>query len=97
MTALIPAVVRSAQVVPEPVERWQNVDGKGANMLDAFYQNPERFAYTFQNYVFVTRVMQARPTPSAISAQRPCSGAGQPDHPPPHTLPGTGTVRSSLT
>jgi hypothetical protein len=23
-----------------------------------FYRSPERFAYTFQNYVFLTRVMQ---------------------------------------
>jgi len=47
-------------VVPEPVDKWQNVDGKGGNMLDEFYSNPQRFAYTFQNYVFVTRVMQVR-------------------------------------
>ncbi len=44
--------------MPEPIDKWQNVDGKGANMLDEFYSNPKRFAYTFQNYVFVTRVMQ---------------------------------------
>ena len=50
----------AAQVVPEPVDKWQNVDGKGGNMLDEFYSNPQRFAYTFQNYVFVTRVMQVR-------------------------------------
>merc|ERR1712216_1048618 len=28
------------------------------NLLDAFYAQPERFAYTFQNYVFVTRMLQ---------------------------------------
>ena len=44
------------------MDKWQNVDGKGANMLDEFYSNPQRFAYTFQNYVFVTRVMQVMST-----------------------------------
>jgi deoxyadenosine/deoxycytidine kinase len=27
-------------------------------MLQQFYDNPQRYAYTFQNYVFITRVMQ---------------------------------------
>lgn len=46
------------QVVPEPVDKWQNV-GKGkVNLLMEFYKAPERFAYTFQNYVFLTRVVQ---------------------------------------
>jgi deoxyadenosine/deoxycytidine kinase len=26
----------------------------------AFYKDPQRYAYTFQNYVFLTRMMQAR-------------------------------------
>lgn len=48
------------QVVPEPVEKWQNV-GKGkVNLLMEFYQDPQRFAYTFQNYVFLTRMVQER-------------------------------------
>ena len=56
-------------MVPEPVEKWQAVRGApGApgpahNMLDAFYKEPQRYAYTFQNYVFLTRVMQARAPP----------------------------------
>ena len=54
------ATLLPPQAVPEPIDKWQNVDGKGANMLDEFYTNPKRFAYTFQNYVFVTRVMQVR-------------------------------------
>jgi Deoxynucleoside kinase len=27
-------------------------------MLQQFYDDPQRYAYTFQNYVFITRVMQ---------------------------------------
>ncbi|MEW5310946.1 MAG: hypothetical protein WDW38_002697 [Sanguina aurantia] len=47
-------------VVPEPVEKWQSLDAGGSkvNMLDEFYKAPERYAYTFQNYVFLTRMTQ---------------------------------------
>lgn len=52
----------ACQVVPEPVDKWQNIQasngGEPANLLEAFYKEPSRFAYTFQNYVFVTRLMQ---------------------------------------
>ena len=52
------------QVVPEPVHKWQNIQGSNGgetfNLLEAFYNEPGRFAYTFQNYVFVTRLIQAR-------------------------------------
>lgn len=46
------------QVVPEPVDKWQDIGDGHHNVLKAFYDNQERFAYTFQNYVFVTRMMQ---------------------------------------
>lgn len=58
----------------EPVDKWQNVESFAArvassdsnvaptatpfNILDEFYGNPERYAYTFQNYVFMTRYLQ---------------------------------------
>ncbi|MEW5301678.1 MAG: hypothetical protein WDW36_004523 [Sanguina aurantia] len=50
-------------VVPEPVEKWQSLDAGGSkvNMLDEFYKAPERYAYTFQNYVFLTRMTQGAP------------------------------------
>ncbi|KAI8468469.1 MAG: P-loop containing nucleoside triphosphate hydrolase protein [Monoraphidium minutum] len=50
------------EVVPEPVEQWQSVPGPDGrvNLLDAFYKDPQRYAYTFQNYVFLTRMMQER-------------------------------------
>jgi len=35
-----------------------------------FYANPERYAYTFQNYVFVTRMMQERESAAGSSALR---------------------------
>lgn len=51
------------QVAPEPVDRWQNVNasnGVSYNLLDQFYHDKERYAYIFQNYIFFTRMMQAR-------------------------------------
>lgn len=51
-------IVIQMQVVPEPVDKWQDVGNGHHNVLEAFYNSPERFAYTFQNYVFVTRMMQ---------------------------------------
>ncbi|GFR44960.1 hypothetical protein Agub_g6270 [Astrephomene gubernaculifera] len=46
--------------VKEPIEQWQRVGGREVNLLDLFYRDPARMAYTFQNYVFLTRVMQER-------------------------------------
>jgi hypothetical protein len=81
-------------VVPEPVEKWQAVRGApGApgpahNMLDAFYKEPQRYAYTFQNYVFLTRVMQARPAPGGfrVFALQCRSRPGAPTYAPPVKL-----------
>eukprot|EP00879_Flechtneria_rotunda_P026725 GHRR01028546.1.p1 GENE.GHRR01028546.1~~GHRR01028546.1.p1 ORF type:complete len:100 (+),score=18.99 GHRR01028546.1:635-934(+) len=49
------------QVVREPVEQWQSVptvEGGTLNLLDRFYSDPQKYAYTFQNYVFMSRVLQ---------------------------------------
>ena len=42
----------------EPVHMWQNVNETGHNILECFYKDPQRYAYFFQNYVFLTRFMQ---------------------------------------
>jgi hypothetical protein len=39
------------EVVPEPIDKWQDVGPDHFNILDAFYADPSRYAYTFQNYV----------------------------------------------
>ena len=59
------------QVVPEPVDKWQDVGSGHHNVLDAFYKSPQRFAYTFQNYVFVTRMMQASSSPFCLAPPQP--------------------------
>lgn len=58
------------EVVPEPVDRWQSVGSSRLNMLDMFYQDPGRFAYTFQNYVFISRVVQERESRGCIKPLR---------------------------
>ncbi|XP_047958181.1 uncharacterized protein LOC125203782 [Salvia hispanica] len=58
------------EVVPEPIDKWQNIGADHFNILDAFYAEPERYAYTFQNYVFVTRVMQERESSGSVKPLR---------------------------
>ncbi|CAI9114839.1 OLC1v1015648C1 [Oldenlandia corymbosa var. corymbosa] len=58
------------EIVPEPVDKWQNVGPDHFNILDAFYHDPKRYAYTFQNYVFVTRMMQERESSDGIKPLR---------------------------
>ncbi|XP_042035841.1 uncharacterized protein LOC121782173 [Salvia splendens] len=58
------------EVVPEPIDKWQNIGADRFNILDAFYAEPERYAYTFQNYVFVTRVMQERESSGSVKPLR---------------------------
>ena len=43
-----------AQLVFEPHQRWQDVGGE--NLLDRFYKDTPRWAYTFQTYAFLTRI-----------------------------------------
>jgi deoxycitidine kinase len=39
------------EIVPEPVSKWQDVGPDHFNILGAFYAEPQRYAYTFQNCV----------------------------------------------
>ncbi|XP_047323965.1 uncharacterized protein LOC124927567 [Impatiens glandulifera] len=58
------------EIVPEPVNKWQDIGPDHFNILDAFYAEPQRYAYTFQNYVFVTRVMQEKESSSGVKPLR---------------------------
>lgn len=44
-----------AQIVYEPLDRWQNVGGH--NLFEHFYNDTARWSYTFQSYAFITRVL----------------------------------------
>lgn len=48
----------NAQLVFEPHERWQNVAGH--NILDHFYKDMGRWAYTFQSFAFISRIQAQR-------------------------------------
>ncbi|XP_065842452.1 deoxycytidine kinase 2-like [Oscarella lobularis] len=45
----------SLDIVPEPLAKWQQI-GKGSNLLDKFYKDPIRWAYTFQTYACISRI-----------------------------------------
>ena len=57
----------NVQIVPEPLDKWQNVAGSSENVLEKFYADTNRWAYTFQTYAFVTRVV----TQSEYAARNP--------------------------
>lgn len=41
----------------EPLDRWQDIGGE--NLLEKFYNNPERWSYTFQSFAFISRIMES--------------------------------------
>ena len=45
------------QPILEPCHAWQDVAGTG-NLLQAFYEDGKRWAYTFQSYAFITRILE---------------------------------------
>lgn len=46
-----------AHVVYEPTAKWQKIIGHD-NLLEKFYNDTPRWAYTFQSYAFITRIME---------------------------------------
>lgn len=46
-----------AEYIYEPVDEWHNViDENGKDLLQTFYENKMRWAYTFQNIAYITRM-----------------------------------------
>lgn len=46
-------------VLEEPIEEWKKVvDKEGKNILARYYEDKERWAYTFQSLVFITKIAQ---------------------------------------
>jgi deoxyadenosine/deoxycytidine kinase len=43
-------------ISPEPLHDWQKV--ASFNLLQTYYDQPNRWAYTFQNYALLTRMRQ---------------------------------------
>ena len=48
---------QDVQVHPEPLEKWQNVEGE--NLLAKLYEDPARWCFQFQSYVQLTRLQIA--------------------------------------
>lgn len=44
-------------IVHEPLDQWQRVGGSSENLLEKFYHDTSRWAYTFQSYAFITRIL----------------------------------------
>jgi deoxyadenosine/deoxycytidine kinase len=50
---------KNSCIVSEPVDMWLNIKNeKGVNILDIFYKDTKRWAYTFQNIAYLTRIMK---------------------------------------
>ena len=47
------------QIVYEPHHKWQKV-GTAGNLLEMFYKETPRWAYTFQSYAFITRILEQK-------------------------------------
>ena len=55
--SLLLETIKDSDVVPEPIDRWLNIKDKdGLNILKAFYDDKERWGYTFQNLAYITRL-----------------------------------------
>lgn len=54
------------EITPEPVANWTKIDkndgtnASGGNLLKLFYEDPKRWAYTFQSYALLSRMRLVR-------------------------------------
>ena len=47
----------------EPVDEWLKLkDDQGRSLIELFYQDKQRYAYTFQNYAYITRIRKLMET-----------------------------------
>jgi deoxyadenosine/deoxycytidine kinase len=66
-TTLLQQKIKSSILVPEPVDLWLNIkenevngvngESNEVNILQLFYSDIKRWAYTFQNMAYITRSM----------------------------------------
>ncbi len=58
-TNLLKENIANSELVSEPVDMWLHVkNSDGKNILQTFYDDIPRWAYTFQNIAYVTRMMK---------------------------------------
>lgn len=51
----IPELKEHIELLLEPVEQWQNIDGR-YNLLDLFYKDQQKYSYIFQTMTVITRM-----------------------------------------
>jgi len=62
--------------IDEPVDSWMSLkDDNGTNILEYFYQDKHRWAYTFQNTALLTRILNIR---DSIQAWKDAGRPGKP-------------------
>lgn len=62
-----------AYIVPEPVDEWSTiVDKNGTTMLEKYYEDPKRYAFSFQMMAFITRIrlLKAAPKDRLVFTER---------------------------
>ena len=58
-TNILKETFKNSTIVSEPVDIWLNIKNKeGENILGLFYKDTNRWAYTFQNLAYITRMMK---------------------------------------
>lgn len=55
-------------VIYEPADKWQNI-GSAGNLLDLFYKDTKRWAYSFQSYAFISRVQAVTDGMNRVNAK----------------------------
>lgn len=58
LLSLICKEIPQIKIMPEPVADWQNISK--FNLLDQYYKEPHRWAYTFQINAVVSRMKNLR-------------------------------------
>ena len=60
--------------IDEPVIQWTSLEGSNFNLLQAFYDNPRKYAFRFQVYVLLTlnEIMAKYNDPGVVYVQERC-------------------------
>jgi deoxycitidine kinase/deoxyguanosine kinase len=68
--SIINRYVSDSEIVSEPVEMWKKLqDTDGSNILEKFYKDIPRWAYSFQNLACITRMIKIEDTIRQSDAQ----------------------------
>ena len=62
--------ILDSEIVPEPVDMWkERIDTDGQNILQKFYQDVPRWAYSFQNLACISRMTKIEDSISKSNAK----------------------------